>query len=560
MSNPYLTGSFNKYRNKIKGNLKMNLSITPNIKITQYLEKKKNNNHYKSPSNVLNKSQNIRENQKLSKINLKNFLMNKKLNRRLMNHYRTKTKKHNKKSNSINPSRNNFSMKLNSMNNLPGCYINNNTNLLNNNANNNNHNNKTMSKNNSLSYYFSSNNNTSNNNNKNYRKFNNDYNLQKLMCIKTNLSYFAKFNYNKGIKIQKKNPSVNLTTDNSNSRNLKSSPSNYFITEESKVVMKEKIKSKNKGKLKMSYLYLKKNKKKSSNTSILTKNKSNIPLKISYKNAYQPPQMSLLGDNSIEKSNNSPPIDSFEQKVMNQLKNLKNIERVEKIDKLKKAYEESIEHFVPKEYRKLFMLIFKEFDDIIKENLNDIKNYSEKNKKLNDKINILDKENISLKKKIEENVNELNLIKKKLIEYIENSNNFNQNKLFGEDEYENNYYDDEEEENSYHYNSRPFSRNISQFRRNNDYFTQLNKNNLNDLNAIYFFDKINNNINGKIIMNNNNENFGNNYNYISNSGEIVPELNLDPQYIEECKRKELIKIEEENLTPFQRIALQFERS
>ena len=157
-------------------------------------------------------------------------------------------------------------------------------------------------------------------------------------------------------------------------------------------------------------------------------------------------------------------------------------------------------------------------------------------------------------------MNELNLIKKKLIEYIENSNNFNQNKLFGEDEYENNYYDDEEEENSYHYNSRPFSRNISQFRRNNDYFTQLNKNNLNDLNAIYFFDKINNNINGKIIMNNNNENFGNNYNYISNSGEIVPELNLDPQYIEECKRKELIKIEEENLTPFQRIALQFEMS
>ena len=93
-----------------------------------------------------------------------------------------------------------------------------------------------------------------------------------------------------------------------------------------------------------------------------------------------------------------------------------------------------------------------------------------------------------------------------------------------------------------------------------DYFAQLNKKNLNDLNAIYFFDKINNNINGKIIMNSNNENFGNNYNYISNSGELVPELNLDPQYIEECKRKELLKIEEQNLTPFQRIALQFEMS
>ena len=32
MSNPYLTGSFNKYRNKIRGNMKTNNSISPNIK------------------------------------------------------------------------------------------------------------------------------------------------------------------------------------------------------------------------------------------------------------------------------------------------------------------------------------------------------------------------------------------------------------------------------------------------------------------------------------------------------------------------------------------------
>lgn len=101
---------------------------------------------------------------------------------------------------------------------------------------------------------------------------------------------------------------------------------------------------------------------------------------------------------------------------------------------------------------------------------------------------------------------------------------------------------------------------MSQFKRNNYYFAQLNKKNIDDLNAIYFFDKVNNNINGKIVINNNNENSGNNYNYISNSGEVVPELNLDPEYIEECKKRELLKIEEENLTPFQRIALQFEMS
>ena len=83
---------------------------------------------------------------------------------------------------------------------------------------------------------------------------------------------------------------------------------------------------------------------------------------------------------------------------------------------------------------------------------------------------------------------------------------------------------------------------------------------MDDLDAIYFFDKVNNNTNGKILMNDNNENIVNNYNYISNNGEIVPELNLDPKYIEDCKNRELLKIEETHLTPFQRIALQFEMS
>ena len=574
MSNPYLTGSFNKYRNKIKGNMKMNLSITPNTKITQYLERKKNHNHYKSPSNLLNKSQNIRENQKISKLNLKNYIMNKKLNRRHINHNNSKNKPHNRKNNSINPSRNNFSIKLNSMNNLPGCYINNNnTNLLNNNINNNNinninNNNKTMSKNNSLSFYYSSNNNTTNNKNKNCGKINNDYNLHKLMCIKANLSFYANFNYNKGIKMQKKNPSVNLTTDNSNSRNLKSSPCNYFITEESKVIMKDKNRIKNKSKLKMSYLNLKKNKKKSNNTSILSKFKTNVPLKIPHKNSYHPPHMSFGGDASIEKKNHSPPIDSFEIKIMNDLKNLKDTDKNDKIEKLKKIYDESVEHFIPKEYRKIFMSIIKEFDDINKDNLNDIKNINEKKEELNGKLKEIENENIILKKKLEENNNELNIIKKKLIENMENSNNFHHNiqkyhKNYNEEEYENNdYYDDEDEENfnNSYYNSIQFSKKISKFKRNNYYFAQLNKKNLDDLDAIYFFDRINSNIGGKIVINNNNEDSGNSYNYISNSGEVVPQLNLDPQYIEECKNRELLKIEEAHLTPFQRIALHFEMS
>ena len=578
MSNPYLTGSFNKYKNKIKGNMKMNMSITPNTKITQYLERKKNNNnHHKSPSNLLNKSQNIRENQKISKINLKNFIMNKKINRRHLNHNNIKVKPHNRKSNSINPSRNNFSIKLNSMNNLPGCYINNNnTNLIKNNINNPNNiinNNKTMSKNNSLSFYYSSNYNTTNNKNKNIGKINNDYTLNKLMCIKANLSYYSNFNYNKGInKLQKKNPSVNLTTDNSNSRNLKSSPCNYFITEESKIIMKDKNRIKNKSKLKMSYLNLKKNKKKSGNL-LLTKIKPNIPLKIPHKNSYYPPQMSLVGDISIEKNNPSPPIDTFELKIINELKKLKEFTKDEKMEKLKKIYEESIEYFIPKEYRKIFALIMKEFDYINKENLNEIKNLKEKNDEINKKLNEMENSNKILKKKLEENSNELNLLKQKLIENVENFNNqFNNNEInyrnhFNEEEFENEYNEEEDEDeeedknnNIYYNNIGQISNKFSKLKRNNFYFTQLNRKNLDDLDAIYFFDKINNNRDGKKVINNNKESLGNNYNYINNNGEIVPELNLDPKYIEDCKAKELLKIEEAHLSPFQRIALQFEMS
>jgi hypothetical protein len=172
----------------------------------------------------------------------------------------------------------NFSIKLNSMNSLPGCFINNNTtyyinnntnnnsninNITNNNNNINNFNNKSMSKNNSLSYYYTSNNNTTNKNNKNLGKIINDYNLQKLMCVKANMSYYSNFNYNKGLfRLTKKSPTVNLTTDNSNSRNFKSPSGHYFITEESKILMKEKKKIKSRSKPKTSYINTKKSKKK----------------------------------------------------------------------------------------------------------------------------------------------------------------------------------------------------------------------------------------------------------------------------------------------------------
>ena len=583
MSNPYLTGSFNKYRNKIRGNMKTNNSISPNIKITQYLERKKNINNYKSPSNLLNKSQNIRENQKISKINLKNYIINKKLNKKKI--YRNKKlKQHSRKSNSINPINSNFSIKLNSMNSLPGCFINNNTTYyINNNTNNNNNinninnnlnnvnniNNKTISKNNSLSYYFTSNSNNMTNihKSKNIGKLINEQALQKLMCMKANMSYYSNFNCNKNImhKISKKNPAANLTTDNSNSRNFKSPSGHYFITEESKILMKEKKKIKSRSKPKTSYINTKKSKKKSSN-NIMNKIKTNNPLKIPHKNSYHRPQMSFLGEITTDKNIYSPSIESIELKIAKNLQNIKNVEKETKFEKLKNIFEEAIEFLIPIDYQKIFYLMLKEFDNINKLNLNDINYLKSKKEELGNKIKIIENENNIYKIQLDENNKEIALMKNKLKNTENNYIKFpyKKNKTIKNIKFKNfkkEIYNDENEENNENLNinsdsnySEKFSNKTNEIK-NNNYLTQLNKKNLNDLDAIYFFDKIYNNSKTNEINGNNNIN-----NYKSNKGDIVPQLNLDPEYIEDRKNKELLKLEEANLTPFQKIALQFEVS
>ena len=568
MSNPYLTKSFNKYRNKIRGNMKTSFSISPNIKITQYLERKKNVIHHKSPSNMLNKSQNIRENQKISKINLKNYIINKKLNKKKFSQNK-KLRHNNRKSNSINPINSNFSIKLNSMNSLPGCFINNNTTYyINNNTNNNNNinniNNKTLSKNNSLSYYYTSNCNMVNNyKGKNIGKIINENALQKLICMKANMSYYSNFNFNKGYinKIIKKNQATNLTTDNSNSRNMKSPSGKYFITEETKLCTKEKRKIKSKSKPKTSYTNNKKSKKKNSN-NIINKIKSNKPIKIPHKNSYQRPQMNFLGgDACTDKNIYSPNIESIELKIAKQLQNIKNVEKVTKFGKLKSTCEEAIENFVPKEYQKMFYIMIKEFDNINKINLNDIKYLKDKKDELNKKIKIIENENNIYKLRLEQNNKEMISFKNQLKQVKNNNMNFpykNQKNIKNiKNNNKNNKDNFQKEEMNYenlnietdsNYIIKNIKKRNSEINciRDNNYFTQLNKRNLNDLDAIYFFDKItNNNIDS---------------NMKNNKIELIPELNLDPDYIEKCKEKELLKMEEEHLTPFQRIALHFESS
>ena len=533
MNNTYLSGTYNKYRNKIKGDTKTNCSVTPNTKITQYLERTKINNYHKTPPNILNKSQNIKENQKISKVNLKNLIINNKMNYK-NNNYINKSKQHNRKSNSINPSRNNYSLKLNSMNNLPGCYINNY---------NHNHNNKNLSKNNSsLSYYYSSNNNTTNNKNKNTKISKANFRLK---CVKANLSNFANFYYKKVKKPQKKsNVDVNLTTDITNYRKINTSSFNYFITEESKKEIKE---TKNRNKLKMSYLSLnKKNKKNNGKVSLLSNIKPNIPLKITQKNTQHLHPSSIgriANDLSSDKIMPSPP-DSTEIKIINDLKtitcdkNSKNNNYGEKIDKLQKIYEEMINYFLPKETQDIFVKVFKEYNYLCNELYNNFIHSEEKKNQLNEKLKNLESKNVMLQKNFNEKEEELNELKEQIKIFFESHKN----------NYQSEYINDEEDDYIDNY---PYQNN-----KNNCLLAQLNKKNLDDLESIYFFDKVT----GKNTIRLNNSGKQNKYNYMDNNGEIVPELNLDPNYIEKCKKKELLKIEEAHLTPFQKIALEFEMS
>ena len=210
--------------------------------------------------------------------------------------------------------------------------------------------------------------------------------------------------------------------------------------------------------------------------------------------------------------------------------------------------------------------MLKEFDNINKLNLNDINYLKSKKEELGNKIKIIENENNIYKIQLDENNKEIALMKNKLKNTENNYIKFpyKKNKTIKNIKFKNfkkEIYNDENEENNENLNinsdsnyNEKFSNKTNEIK-NNNYITQLNKKNLNDLDAIYFFDKIYNNsktneINGK----------NNNNNYKSNKGDIVPQLNLDPEYIEDRKNKELLKLEEANLTPFQKIALQFEVS
>ena len=381
------------------------------------------------------------------------------------------------------------------------------------------------------------------------------------------------FNNKKIFKKRYKITKINITTDNnntSNSRNFKSSSyNNDIITDESKKETKNKNFSYNKSFVKQnnnkitnnldnhskSLFNIYKNEKdkkinSKKNNSYIIKNK-NTAKKIIPQNTHlrgnsvscSYPESYSLKDNTDDSVFSNP-------EIINLAKNEEKINNIEeKTERYLLILEKIIEKSQNPDTKFIFKFLKNEFTSINEEYLNQIKDYKETINKMSEKLSQTKKISIVIDDKIEEN------------EKI-NSNGDYKMKI------SKNYDLDESKQNSNKNENEQLKKDMNEMmviQKDNQFFFNLNKENLDDLDALYFLDKININVtgnknNGFYLNNKYKDNDNKMNNYLSNNGDIIPLINLDPDYMESCKKKELKKLEEKHLTQFQRIALQFEPS
>jgi hypothetical protein len=518
MFNLHYSGSTNNFNTKIKP--QHTNSITQNSKLNQYLEK--NRKIHKSPAHILNKSQNISGAKNSFKTNIKNKIINN--NKSNLNAKKIVPFQNLKNFYLIN--KNNNSIKINT---LPY------------------QSNLNISKNNSLSNYFTKACNIKNpnlrrnNTNTNILKMNNNTNFNT-----TNNAINTNYYQNKSTLYKvKKSPITKikdyLVTDDfiiNKNNNRNSSLYQLAITEESKKNINTNEK-KNKASIKktesVSNTFVKKNhasikKVKTSSTSILNKkfilnsqNNKNNQNNSRVQTSILGPASSSGGFNenlSTEKTSGCARMENCELKIMNEIKELKNCKNNEIFDKIKIIFEEAIDSLIPKESRNIFLSLLKEICNINNEYLENINNLKAMIEHLKSKMNNYESKYSDLVNKYKSKEKELMNLKKEVEKFFKENEKKNNNEKTKIKNKKNSSFD-------------------QKIKRGNTYFTNLNVKNIDDLDALYFFDKIE--------YNQNNEN-------------EIPKLNLESKYIEKCIQKEIIKRNEVNLTPFQKIALQFEMS
>ena len=514
MNNFHFSGSTNNFITKVKGN-KTN-SLNKNTKLNQYL--KKNRKINKSPTHVLNKSQNIAGAQNTLKTNIKNTIINK-----------------SNKANNINIK------KVPPLQNLKNIYLANRNNyLIKINQFQHNHNNLSISKNNSLSNYFTKN---CSNINQNLRRNNTNTNILSTQN-KTNYNTHNNIYQNKSNLHNLKKSSIIKINDyltdefiiNKNNNRNTSSLYPLVITEESK----KKNRNDRNNKLKMiktenvSNTFIKKShasikKLKASSTSII--NKQNLIMNVNNKNnSYNTqnksrvntnilgnPTSSSGGNLSTEKTSGCARLDNFEFKIMNEIKELKKCKNEEIINKIKMIFEEVIDYLIPKESQNVLLILVKEITNINQQYFDNYINLKDSNENLKSQIDNYQKKYPDLANKLKKKEKEFAILKNEI-------ENFKKEK--------------EIKYNKENKNKKIPSVDIK-FQKKNLYLKKLNMKNIDDLDALYFFDKIE---------------------YSQNEKKEIPKLNLEQKHIEKCIQKEIINRNEINLTPFQKIALQFDMS
>ena len=526
MNITHFSGSKNNYKHKIRQN-----NTTSNTKLNQHPNKIRKLN--RTPINPLNKSQNIIITKNVFKTNINHLTNNNSIFINAKKKYPIQNMKN------LNFVGKNLNMKLSSF------------------LNNNKDRNRSISKNKSLSNYFTKTCNKikhglkRNYTNKILLKINNDnisnYNqyIKNNICYqKTNVNNLNNNNKEKSpiIKIKDFLDNENILAKNIGNTNESSYP--LVITEESKKLLNEnRHKSKIKKPESLCSTYIKINypsikKIKASSTTMIAKpnyilnnnqNKSNINSIISDNQISS--SEGLLENLSTKKNNDHhAQLESFEKKIINELKELKNCKKNDLIERIKIIINEAIESLVPKESQNIFLLLIKqiflinkEYSEIIInlkkviENMkNKIINYQNKFKELMSKMKNKEKEIDMMKKEIEKYYQKKTDKNMEIKNIIKDNNNTIKKKL---------------------------KKNISSLdlkikRDYNVFIKNLNTKNIDDLDALYFYDKINYNQNEE--------------------DKDIPKLNLEKNHIENCIQKEIIRRNEINLTPFQKVALQFE--
>ncbi len=514
MYNLYFSSSTNYFKTKIKVN--NSNYIHKNTQLNQYLDKSRK--VHKSPTHILNKSQGA---QNTFKTNIKNKIINK-----------------SNQPNNINVKK---LKKIPPLQNLKNYYLDKRNNyLLKKNQFQQNHNNLSISKNNSLSNYFTK---TCCNIHQNLRRNNTNTNILSIQN-KTNYNTHNNIYHNKSnLNNLKKNSATKtkdyLTDDfiiNKNNKRNTLSLYPLVITEESK---KKNRNDKNYLKIKktesVSNTFIKKShpaikKLKASSSSI--SNNQNLIVKVNNKNNNSNntqnksrvntnilgnPTSSSGGNLSTEKTSGCARLDNFEFKIMNEIKELKKCKNEEIINKIKMIFEEVIDYLIPKESQNVLLILVKEITNINQQYFDNYINLKDSNENLKSQIDNYQKKYTDLANKLKKKEKELEILKNEI-------ENFKKEK--------------EIKYNKENKNKKIPSVDIK-FQKKNLYLKKLNMKNIDDLDALYFFDKIE---------------------YNQNEEKNIPKLNLEQKHIEKCIQNEIIKKNEINLTPFQKIALQFDMS